>query len=141
MSDLVVIDTNVVISALISGNEDILQKLLSLDQAFYSTHILVVELFDHSPRIQEKTHLDAERLREFLRIVLNKVRLMDDGVISISSWVEAMRLCRDVDMDDLSFVALALELEAQLWTRDTRLKTHLVRNGFTNFFEPSSGSK
>lgn len=137
MGDLVIVDTNIVISALISGNEDVLQKLSSPEFNFYSTHVLVVELFDHSPRIQEKSSLTSERLRDLLRIVLNRVTLVDDAVISIGSWVEAMRLCSDVDMDDLPFVALALEFRAPLWTRDARLKTHLIKKGFSNFFEYS----
>lgn len=74
-------------------------------------------------------------MAEVLRISLSHVRLVDDAVISISSWVEAMRLCSGVDMDDLTFVALALELQAPLWTRDRRLKAHLVKNGFADFFD------
>ena len=44
----------------------------------------------------------------------------------------------DVDMDDLSFVALALELDCPLWTRDLRLKRHLIKNGFSSFFDPAA---
>jgi predicted nucleic acid-binding protein len=135
MSELIVVDTNVIVSILISGNEDILQILSKPEYRFRSTHILFVELFEHSPRIQDKSRLDPERLAEVLRISLSCVRLVDDAIISISSWVEAMRLCSGVDMDDLSFVALALELQAPLWTRDRRLKSHLIKNGFSDFFE------
>lgn len=36
---------------------------------------------------------------------------------------------------DTPFVALALEMEAQLWTRDQELKDGLRRKGFDRFFD------
>lgn len=135
MSELVVVDTNLVISALISGNEEIFRTLSSPETTFVTTKILVVELFEHAPRIQEKTRLSRVNLLDLLNIILGHIDFLDDGLISGGSWVEAARLCRDVDMDDIAFVALTLEMEGRLWTRDNRLRTHLVRNGFSNFFD------
>ena len=50
--------------------------------------------------------------------------------------VEARRLCRDVDLKDTPFVALALYLDGRLWTGDDVLKTSLKAKGFDRFFEP-----
>ena len=135
MSELVVVDTNIVVSALIAGNEDTLQRFSDPNLSFRSTNILIVELFEHSARIQEISRLEIHDIIDVLRIILSHVRLIDDGFISIGSWVEAMRLCSGVDMDDLSFVALALELNCPLWTHDLRLKRHLIKNGFSSFFD------
>ena len=38
------------------------------------------------------------------------------------------------DINFRTFVALALELDAELWTKDKKLKTELLRKGFDNFF-------
>lgn len=46
------------------------------------------------------------------------------------------RLCRDVDENDVAYVALALELEADLWTSDRELETGLRKKGFGKFFTP-----
>ncbi len=134
MSEIVVVDTNIFISALISRNADILRTLTDPNISFVTPNFRVAELFEHSPRIQEKSHIDREDLLKVLTIMIGQVRLIDDAFISIGSWVEARRLTRDVDMDDIAFVALALELEATLWTRDERLKLHLSRYGFSKFF-------
>ncbi|MBI4315926.1 MAG: hypothetical protein HY679_08320 [Chloroflexi bacterium] len=48
----------------------------------------------------------------------------------------AYALCRDVDEADTPHVALALELDALLWTGDKRLKGGLENKGFQRFFEP-----
>jgi predicted nucleic acid-binding protein len=51
---------------------------------------------------------------EVLSILVSQVRLIDYSFISVGSWIEARRLTRGIDMDDITFVALALELNASL---------------------------
>ncbi len=140
MSELVVVDTNILISALISGNEDILRTLSTPDISFVTASFAVVELFEHSPRIQERSHLPREQLLDLLALIVGRVGLRNDGIISLGTWVEASRLCRGVDSGDIPFVALALELKGRLWTRDKRLKNHLIRNGFSEFFDLTFGN-
>ena len=60
---------------------------------------------------------------------------MDETAIPIGTWVEAWRLC-EVDRDDTPYVALALHLDTELWTKDDVLKTGLRAKGFDCFFEP-----
>ena len=50
--------------------------------------------------------------------------------------MKAFRFCKDVDENDTAFVALTLELNALLWTKDDELKSGLRRKGFDRFFEP-----
>jgi predicted nucleic acid-binding protein len=40
-----------------------------------------------------------------------------------------------VDEKDTPFVALTLELKAELWTKDDTLKRGLIKKGFNSFFE------
>ena len=135
MSELVIVDSNLVISALISKSEKILHTLSSPEIIFVTTKYLVVELFEHAPRIHEKTQLSRDQQLDLLNIILGNLRLIDDDLISVGSWVEAARLCRGVDMDDIAFVALTLEMNGRLWTRDRPLRSHLLRHGFFSFFD------
>jgi predicted nucleic acid-binding protein len=50
MSSIVVVDTNIFISALTSRNDDILRIVSRPGTSFVSTNYIVVELFEHSPR-------------------------------------------------------------------------------------------
>ena len=50
--------------------------------------------------------------------------------------MQARRLCEGVDLKDTPFVALALHLDARLWTDDEELKVGLRARGFDQFFEP-----
>lgn len=56
--------------------------------------------------------------------------------MSIGSWTEAWRLCRDVDENDTAYVALTLELDAVLWTGDKELETGLRKKGFAKLLVP-----
>jgi predicted nucleic acid-binding protein len=50
--------------------------------------------------------------------------------------MKAWELCKDVDEKDMMFVALALELDALLWTTDKKLATGLLAKGFDKFYLP-----
>ncbi|MBN8682548.1 MAG: hypothetical protein J0L99_07840 [Chitinophagales bacterium] len=49
------------------------------------------------------------------------------------NYVKAYQLCKVVDEFDTPFIALALELDAPLWTNDEKLKAALRRQGFDAF--------
>lgn len=55
--------------------------------------------------------------------------------ISNESKQKAYDLCKDVDIKDTPFVALALELNSLFWTGDKKLKVGLAKLGYSNFFE------
>ncbi|MBF0200477.1 MAG: hypothetical protein HQK66_04020 [Desulfamplus sp.] len=50
--------------------------------------------------------------------------------------IQAYHLCKNIDEDDIPFIALSLHLKAVFWTGDKQLKTHLRQMGFVSFFEP-----
>ncbi len=136
MNEIVVVDTNIIISALISGNERIIRILANPEIDFISSNFSLVELFKHSPRVQAKSKLTPDDLFESFRIIINMVRFVDEDVVSLGSWVEASRLCKDVDPADMPFVALSLHFDCKLWSKDNTLKNHLTQKGFSSFFEP-----
>ena len=61
---------------------------------------------------------------------------VEEGGIPIGTWMEARRLCRDVDLKDSPFVALTLHLDGRLWTGDDELKTGLLAKGFDHATSP-----
>ena len=71
----------------------------------------------------------------FLEQVLSQIRFEHDKAISTLNFMKAYRLVKEIDEKDMHFVALALEYDAELWTRDAKLKAELKRKGFDNFFK------
>src|ERR1043165_1134995 len=121
----VVIDTNIVFAALRFKNHSFRKTLDRTDIKVYAPYFLAVELFKHKERIREKSLLTEEETIQILSKILEKITLVNETQISISNFIEAYHLCKDIDPKDTVFVALALECEAGIWTKDQELKTHL----------------
>ena len=66
--------------------------------------------------------------------MLHKINFINEEAVSAGNFIEAYKLCGDIDEKDTPFVALALELEAEFWTRDEILKRGLIKKGFNSFF-------
>ena len=135
MNEIIVADANIIMSALISDNRRIRRILARKDLQFVSPKFIVVELFKHAPKIQKATRLSRDEVLELLSSIVNRIKFYEEDLISIGSWAEAFRLCRDVDEKDTPYIALALELDATLWTNDNKLKIGLKKKGFAKFYK------
>ena len=133
----VVIDANRIFSELIAVNHRLRQVFARhVGVEFVCPKYVLVELFKHKERIAAASGLDEPDLLALLHTILERIRFFDEDAISIGSWAEAWRLCRDVDEKDVAYVALTLELNGDLWTSDRELESGLRRKGFTRFFAP-----
>jgi predicted nucleic acid-binding protein len=64
--------------------------------------------------------------------ILEKLEVVDDRNIALKYRKEAYNLNEDIDPTDAIFVALALFLNAKLWSGDKRLKEGLENKGRHN---------
>lgn len=137
VNDAVVIDTNLVFSALVSRRARLRELLLTEPGLrLLCPRFLFVELFKHKERIVRATELPEEELLEFLNALLTRVEFVDEAAIPMGTWMEARRLCRETDAKDIAFIALALHLKCRLGSGDEELKQGLRTKGFHSFFEP-----
>lgn len=134
MKERVVIDTNILFAALRSANQKIRRTLYRSDIEFFAPKFIIVEIFEHKERILAKAKIPAAEVYEFLDDVIQRITFVSNEFISLANYAEAHRLCRDVDENDTPFLALALELNAKLWSKDEALKNHVIRLGVNNFF-------
>ena len=67
--------------------------------------------------------------------LLKHIHIINDDIISIAAWKQAVNLVHDVDMKDVPHVALTIELEGKLWTNDVELKNGLRAKGFDDFID------
>jgi len=133
----IVIDANRIFAELIAANHRLRHIFGSEPEwEFYCPKYVLVELFKHKERIAAATGLDEPSLLSLLHTLLQHIAFFDEDAIGIGNWTEAWRLCRDVDENDVAYVALTLELEADLWTSDRELEVGLRKKGFTRFLTP-----
>ena len=131
----VVVDTNILFSVLLRFPNAHANAIFEEDIAFYTPHFVIVELFKHKERIIQRSNLSETDILEILYRLIKNIHLVSEENISNISWKSAYQLTHDVDIKDTPFVALAIELEAELWSSDKKLKNHLIKNGFQYFFE------
>jgi len=70
-----------------------------------------------------------------LRSLLKKITVFNEESVTDESRQRAFELCSDVDEKDIPFVAITMELDGLLWTKDRALMAGLKTKGFNSFFE------
>lgn len=132
----IVVDTNVLFSALLRERSRFSEVLLHSEHAFYVCESVLVELFRHKERILRLSRLEDGDLARIYYILLRRVHLFKEDLISTGHWRAAHALCQGIDETDTPHVALALELDGLLWSGDKALREGLAARGFTRFFLP-----
>lgn len=131
----VIIDSNIVFSALRGKSSLTRDKILNSQDKYYAPNFLIGEIFKHKERILKKSKASEEETLEYLLKILSRINFISEDSISTGNFIAAYRLCKDIDEKDTPFIALSLELEYELWTRDNELKSGLIKKGFDNFYE------
>jgi len=131
----VIIDSNIVFSALRGKSSLTRDKILNSQDKYYAPNFLIGEIFKHKERILKKSKASEEETLEYLLKILSRIKFISEDSISTGNFIAAYRLCKDIDEEDTPFIALSLELEYELWTRDEKLKSGLTKKGFNNFYE------
>ena len=127
MSEFVV-DANILISILISGKSS--HKAILRYFVFYSPDFVFEEIEKYKPVIFERTKLKMEELQQFAFFVFNQVSVIPRMVISDEAVERAIELTKGIDIKDMSYVALAIELDCVLLTRDKPLIKGIRKKGF-----------
>lgn len=133
---LVVPDSNILYSCLRTANSKARRILLTRpDLVFYTPNFLITEIFTHSQRLRANSKLsDAEFVELFDRLI-KKLHFVNEETLDTGNLIHAHRLCNDIDPKDTLFVALVLQYDGKLWTRDEALRTGLWKKGFRAFFD------
>jgi predicted nucleic acid-binding protein len=132
------VDTNIFFSALISAESLFAKTMLGAENGFYVCETTFVEIFNHKEKLIKASRMSPEDVAHLYYILLKRVQAYKEDLISQENWKSAYDLCRDIDESDTPHVALALEINALLWTGDKRLKEGLLKKGFNNFFVPDN---
>lgn len=130
----VVVDTNIIFSALLREQSQFLQLLLDGKHDFFVCELILMELFKHKEKIIRLSQLSENEVIKLYYLLLKRLHVYKEELITAENWRQAYRLCESVDGDDTPHVALTLELEGLLWTGDSKLKAGLQRQGFKCFF-------
>ena len=118
-----VVDTNILMSALMSPSGRVADGDINhlVEAELFCPHFLVVELFDKKERILRYTKLPTADVSELYYQLLKRITFISEDLISNETLKAAYDLVLGIDLKDLPFVALALHINAPLWTGDRAL--------------------
>ncbi|WP_017295551.1 PIN domain-containing protein [Geminocystis herdmanii] len=132
----IIIDTNILFSALLNSKSNFAFILLLGNNEFYISELVLVELFKYQNKILKLSKLSEEEVIQFYHIILKRINVYKEDLIHTNNLKLAYNLCKDIDVHDTVHVALTSELQGKLWTGDNKLKQGLLKKGFNFFFQP-----
>jgi predicted nucleic acid-binding protein len=113
-----VLDINVIISAIIKENS-VIRALLSLPfLEFYLPEYALMELQKNEGLIIQKSGLEKKELQVLLKLLLSKVKVINDSIFA-NYYSMAESIIGLIDKKDIPYIALALAVKSDgIWTAD-----------------------
>jgi predicted nucleic acid-binding protein len=133
----IIVDTNIVFSALLNTNSRIGQILINGKShfEFYSPAYVKLEIFKHKEKIKSIGKLTDEEFLETYGLILKNITILNHSIIPTDIYRNAKIICKDIDIDDTIFVAVSVFTKGILWTGDLKLLNGLIKKGFKNLIK------
>jgi predicted nucleic acid-binding protein len=129
---IIIVDANILFSALLNVNSQIGSLLLTSRRyfQFYATEHLRLELERHQSKIAKAADLPFEDVEVLLGKLFQHIQFVAEDSVPFEFWQKSAVLVRDIDPDDISYVALTEFLDGRLWTGDVKLRKGLIAKGY-----------
>ena len=125
--DIFIIDTNVIFSAILNVESGIGQFILKTKEhniSLFSPSYVKTEIEKHFTKIVNRSKLSEADIRLAMELIYSRIVFISDDLIPFEEYIKAMRIVRDIDPDDVVFVALTSYMDKVLCT--SLLKQHLL---------------
>lgn len=128
----IIVDTNIVFSAILNSNSRIGKILLNSKEhfQFFTCNYLRTEIQRHRNRILKITKLTEDQLFELEELVTKNITFIDERLIPQDLLISTETQLKAIDPNDTVFVALTKHLEGKLWTGDMQLYRGLKTKRF-----------
>jgi predicted nucleic acid-binding protein len=129
----IVVDSNIVFSALLNTKSKIGQLLINGSQYFdfYTVKLLRSEIIRHRKKILTITGFTQKQFDETFHIIVSRIKFIDDILISEIDLKESVEIVSDIDINDSMFIALNNHLSSHFWTGDKKLLKGLKKKGYS----------
>lgn len=88
------------------------------------------EIHKHWERLKKISKLSDEQLNISYTQVLSKLKFINEEIIPTEIWLSSEEIVKNIDIDDIDFIALTRFLKATLWTGDKILYSNLKKRNF-----------
>lgn len=130
----VIVDSNIVFSAMLNTESRIGDIIFNSPDVFdfCTCEYLREEIENHKVKIMTRAGYDEQEYNEVRFLIYQNLQFFTDSLIPFEVWKKAADYVRDIDMNDIAYVALSLYLDIKLWTGDKLLREGLAKKGFKN---------
>jgi predicted nucleic acid-binding protein len=108
----IIIDTNIIFSALLNSNSRISKILLNSKDhfQFYSCEYLKTEMLRHWKKLLKLTKLTEIELTELEEIITNKITFINERLLPQELLLKTEKQLESIDSNDTAFVTLTKHL-------------------------------
>ncbi len=125
----IVVDTNIIISALLK--DGLTRRILLLSPFdMYTVVCAQEEIEAHRAELLRKSKLTDENLSYLLKFIFDKMDLVSPEEIQPFRDY-AIEIMKEIDIDDAPFLAAAMMLGCPIWSNDAHLKVQRMVKVFT----------
>jgi len=117
----IIIDSNVLFSALIRDSFT-RRLILEYGKQFLFPEFIFEEMEKHKDELFRKSGMTTEDLNQLLQLIIKKILIVPNSIL-IPYREEALEIIKEIDIDDVLFIACALAYpNSILWSNDKDLK-------------------
>lgn len=117
-----VADSNRIIASLIKNGYS-RRILLSRKFSFFTAEFGLNEVIKYKPLIKKKARINEDGFNFLMQNLMSKIKVLSEEEISRNSIDKAIEIMREIDVDDVVFVALSIELKnIPIWSDDKHFK-------------------
>lgn len=127
----IVVDTNIVFSAVLNSTGKIGDLLMNSDGVFqfFGCDFLKEELDENHEKLRKISSLSNFEIDTSKARIFSKITFINTLIVPGDIILEAEALVADIDPDDTEHVALNLHLQGYLWSGDKILREGLKKKG------------
>ena len=127
----VIVDTNIIFSAILSQQGKIHDLLMNSEHefTFFTPTFMIEELDTHHEKLKKISGLNDSEISFLKRTLFHHIEFIDPEIIRHESWLKGFDLIKNIDEKDTPFIALTLDIEGYLWTGDKKLGSGLKQKG------------
>lgn len=128
---IVVTDSNILFSALISPNGIVANVLKSKSNIqIFAPDFLFEELDNHLDKIVKYSKRSKKDIKLEILSFKERLQIINRKDIPKKEVQKAIKIVNDIDIDDFLFVALHFYTKHKLWTSDKELIKGLLKKGY-----------
>lgn len=128
----IVVDTNIVFSAILNTNGKLSRIILQPKNrmTFYTTNFLYEELNKHKSKLIAISNYSEEDFQRAFTLIAKRIKIINFELIPKKDFENAFELVRNIDENDVEFVALTDHIKGKLWTSDNVLTKGLANKNW-----------